>query len=70
MCADYKGNALGFLHAANTYWTHYRQINGDDFVRNQRNMEAAIRGTTKKADIQVVSVMADVLDKPDWVLQN
>jgi phage/plasmid-like protein (TIGR03299 family) len=70
MCADLKGTAAGFLQAANTYWTHYRQVNGDDFSRFQRNMNAAITGATQKADLQVVSAMAQVLDRPDWLSQN
>jgi phage/plasmid-like protein (TIGR03299 family) len=70
MCSDYKGTALGLLHAGNTFWTHHRQVNGDDFTRFQRNVESAIRGTTKKADLQLVSAMAQVLDKPDWISNN
>lgn len=70
MCSDYKGTALGLLHAFNTHWTRKRQLNGDDFYRFQKNMDATIRGQVNKFDRQVISVMADVLDKPEWVLAN
>lgn len=70
MCSDYKGTALGLLHAFNTHWTRKRQLNGDDFYRFQKNMDATIRGATKRFDNNVVSAMAEVLNKPEWVLQN
>ena len=67
MCADFAGTAAGLLHTANTFWTHYRQLNGDDTYRYQKNIDAVIRGTVSKFDQQVVAAMADVLNKPEWV---
>lgn len=62
MCALYKGTGLGVVHSVNTYWTHYRQVNGE---RWDANMNGVIRGTTKSVDIQTVSAMAQVLDMPE-----
>ena len=70
MCRDFTGTAAGLLHAANTFWTHHRQLHGDETYRYQKNMDAVIRGQSGKFDRQVVSAMAQVLDKPDWLPQN
>lgn len=70
MCRQFKGTALGGLHAANTYWTHYRTVHGDDFDRYQRNIDKVIRGEVGKFDRLTVKAMATVLDRPDWLPTN
>lgn len=70
MCRNHKGSALGGLHAANTYWTHYRTVHGDDFARHQRNIDAVIRGKVNEFDRVTVGALATVLDRPDWLPKN
>ncbi len=70
MCRDYKGTALGGLHAVNTWWTHYRQIHGDEFRRFQTNTEKVIRGGVKKIDQQTIQAIATATNHPELVLAN
>jgi phage/plasmid-like protein (TIGR03299 family) len=64
MCRDYKDTALGVVHAANTYWTHYRTVHGDRF---DRNMDKVIRGDVGKFDRATVLALSQVLNRPELI---
>lgn len=70
MCREWKGTALGGMHAANTYWTHYRTVHGNDFDRFQRNVDSVIRGKTNEFDRKTATALATVLDRADWLPVN
>ena len=64
MVSDWRGTALGVVHGANTYATHYTTIHGD---RVLRNFDRIIKGKFNEFDSIVVNAVAEVTGHPELV---
>ena len=64
MMANMQGTALGLIQGFNTWNTHSKSVKGNRF---ERNIERTIRGDFGEFDVQVMSALAHVLDKPELV---
>lgn len=67
MCRDYKGTALGAVHAFNTFETHYRTVQGN---RVERNLEKVITGKIGDHDQLVIKAVAEATNHPELVSAN
>lgn len=61
--APWAGTAFGVLQAANTYRTWNGIVRGADGGRLERNFTNDVCGATGKADLEVMSKLAKVLDR-------